>query len=148
MRREKHHLKSTFFLLELVILLLFFGVCGGICAKLFAAADRMSRESEALSQAVVLAENAAEQLKRSDAQIIESLDSPDSSEAAWRREIYYDRDGNVTDNPDEEGYLLYIEGEQSSWLLTAEVVVVHCGKELYRLPADRALGVSGPAEGR
>lgn len=58
--------KSGLFLIELIILILFFAVAGAICVRLFVAAHLDSTAGENLSQAVLAAQSAAEAWKCSD----------------------------------------------------------------------------------
>jgi len=51
------------FLLELLMTVLIFSVAAAVSLRLFAAADRISRESQQLDRAVLAAQNAAECLK-------------------------------------------------------------------------------------
>lgn len=52
--------RSNLFLLELVLNLALFALCASVCVALLVHTRSMSRESEALTQAVYLAQSAAE----------------------------------------------------------------------------------------
>ncbi len=54
--------KSSLLMIELISAILIFSVCCAICVGLFVEADRESKNSARLTQAVLLAQNAAELL--------------------------------------------------------------------------------------
>lgn len=58
--------RSGLLVIELVIAVGVFSLCAAICIGLFMQADRVSRESDALSRAVNAARNIAEQYKAAD----------------------------------------------------------------------------------
>lgn len=55
--------RSNLFLLELILDLALFVLCGAVCVGLFLHAGAMSRESQRLTQAVALAQSTAEALR-------------------------------------------------------------------------------------
>ena len=55
--------KTPLVLMEMVIMVLVFALASAICLRMFAASEQLSRKNEAVSHAVLLAENAAEELK-------------------------------------------------------------------------------------
>lgn len=59
----KSHSKSGLFLLELLLTILIFSVCAGVCVLVFAQSASFAAESRDLNNAVILAQNAAENLK-------------------------------------------------------------------------------------
>ncbi|MEA4987176.1 MAG: hypothetical protein VB095_03890 [Anaerovorax sp.] len=58
--------KSQIFLMEFIIVILFFSICVTICLKAFVEANYMSEESKRINQAILIAESAAECIKASD----------------------------------------------------------------------------------
>lgn len=58
--------KAGLFLIELIILILFFAVAGAICVRLFVTAHLESIQGEVLSQAVLACQSAAEAYKCTD----------------------------------------------------------------------------------
>jgi hypothetical protein len=64
--------KSGLFLMELIVVTLFFSVAAVICLKIFYAGESLSRESQVLTNTVIQAQNAA-QLIKSDRGGIENL---------------------------------------------------------------------------
>ena len=59
----KKHGKSGMLLLELLLALLIFSVCAGICVLIFAKTASLSAQSRDLDNSVILAQNAAESIK-------------------------------------------------------------------------------------
>lgn len=59
----KRNHSAGLFLMEIIVVILFFSVCAGICIQAFAKADSMSREASSLNHAVVRAESAAEEIR-------------------------------------------------------------------------------------
>ncbi|MDR0857593.1 MAG: hypothetical protein LBN97_01020 [Oscillospiraceae bacterium] len=57
--------RSGLFLMELIIALLLFAFCAGVCIQIFQSANRETRASQALSKSVFLATSAAEIYKAS-----------------------------------------------------------------------------------
>lgn len=55
--------RPSLFLMELVVALLFFALAAAVCLRLFLAAWRISEDSQALSQATLLTQSAAECFK-------------------------------------------------------------------------------------
>ena len=55
--------KAPLALMELTIMLAVFALAAALCLQAFSTAERISRESETLDRAVLLAQNAAEELK-------------------------------------------------------------------------------------
>lgn len=55
--------KPTLLMMELLVMLLVFSLAAAACLGIFAEARRMTRETERLDKAVMLAQNAAELLK-------------------------------------------------------------------------------------
>lgn len=58
--------KSNLFLMELIILILFFSIASAICVRLFVSAHLDSLESAALNRAVLAAQSAVEVYKNAD----------------------------------------------------------------------------------
>ena len=55
--------KTPLVLMEMVIMVLVFALASAICLRMFAASEQLSQKNEAVSHAVLLAQNAAEELK-------------------------------------------------------------------------------------
>ena len=70
--------RSSMFLLELMIAILFFSVASAVCTQVFLKARELSLEAEALSEGICICSNAAE--------LAAAADSPEDAEALLRRE--------------------------------------------------------------
>ena len=61
--------KSSLFLMEFIITLMLFAVCGAVCMKLFAATNSLSKKTRELNKAVVCAQGFAEVMRGTDGSI-------------------------------------------------------------------------------
>lgn len=61
MRRDRS--KTGLFMMEMIIVILFFAVSAAVCVKIFAASDKMEQKSVDINQAVLIGESAAESYK-------------------------------------------------------------------------------------
>lgn len=132
MKNKRGQVRSALFLLEMTVALLILGICGSICASLFVKADGIALESQALSQAVILAENQGEELKSCRK---EPMRLPETGISR----SYFDKEGKPATVPQRDGYLLQIQSERSPTLYSAALTVEWQGKELCRLPICVAL---------
>lgn len=63
--------KTPLVLIEQLVMILVFAMVAAICLQVFVFSDRLSRKNEILSQAVLLAQNTAEELKDSRGTILQ-----------------------------------------------------------------------------
>lgn len=88
--------RSSLFLLELIIAILFFSLASAVCIQLFANAHVKSRETADLNMALAKAQSAAEGIRSSeDSESALSLLFPDGKWADKRMDVYYDEDWNA-----------------------------------------------------
>ena len=132
--------KSTLVLIEHMIMLLVFALAAAVCLRLFALAGKMSRTNEATDRAVLVAQNAAEQIKRDGIhRFAEQTGAKAESGTAWS--LFYDENWELV--PEESGkFILNIaEAEETEYLFRAEIVVCTDGEEeLFRLPVAAQTG--------
>ena len=57
--------KTPLVLMEMLIMVLVFALASAICLRMFAASEQLSQKNEAVSYAVLMVQNAAEELKAS-----------------------------------------------------------------------------------
>lgn len=57
---DMNHSKSSLFLMEMIIVILFFSLAASVCLQIFVKAHLYGRDTEELNTAVLLAENAGE----------------------------------------------------------------------------------------
>lgn len=60
---KKNHTKSELFLMEFIAVILFFSICAAICISAFVKADNISKDSDLLNGAMILAQSVAEEIK-------------------------------------------------------------------------------------
>ena len=60
---ERSKSKSRLFFIEILIIIVFFSICAGVCMNLFAKAKLISVESSDLTKGVMVAQAAAEAVK-------------------------------------------------------------------------------------
>lgn len=121
--------KSNLFLLELIIVILFFSVCTAVCVGLFVQARQISQNSTALSDAVLLAQSAAECFK---ADSLESLPLQDGK-------AYFDKD-TAPCGQDAAVYILELTENMDSDIATADICVTFGGEQIFELTTARAVG--------
>ena len=127
---------SLLFLTELLISILVLAVAAAFCVKLFADARVMRQKSAALTQAVVLAQNAAEAFKGKTG-AIETFFGTEGGEAPSDG-VYsmpYDAKG-VTCEKDQATYVLTLCASEQNGLYVADISVCDAGGgELFTLRA-------------
>jgi len=100
--------RSGLFLIEMVIVILFFSVTAAICVRLFAAAALTSRSGARLSNAVLLTESAAETVKSCEgdgARFAQLLGAESSGDGFI---VYYDKEYKQTSSAENAVYSLSI----------------------------------------
>jgi len=60
---KNNHTKSELFLMEFIVVILFFSLCTAICISAFVKANYISEESKLLNGAMILAQSTAEEIK-------------------------------------------------------------------------------------
>lgn len=66
MKRQIVHSRSSIFLMEIIIAILFFSLVSAVCLQVFVKAHNMTGETARLNMAVTVAENTAEMAKAAD----------------------------------------------------------------------------------
>lgn len=126
---------STLFLTELICAVLVFVGCCAICVSLFAGADKISRESYELNNAVFAAEGAAEiYYNGSD---IETLLSAESDPAGKIHTVYYGSDWQTGSGTD---YCMTIEEKEEKAVI--KVFFTETEREIFTLTVQRPAGRS------
>lgn len=103
---RRNNSKSEIFLMEFIIVLLFFSICMTICVSGFVKANTTSEESKSLNYGILLAESAAECIKASDYAVIDER---------LNREMY--------PMAERAGYHLDVSKSMEKQLLTAVISV-------------------------
>ena|SRR5665647_2836019 len=63
---KNNHTKSELFLMEFIVVILFFSLCTAVCISAFVKANHISEESKLLNGAMILAQSTAEEIKATD----------------------------------------------------------------------------------
>ncbi len=126
--------KSTLVMTEYVVMLLVFALATTVCVRMFVLSEKLSRTYEATDRAVLVAQNAAELLKKGGlSEPVTETGTVESEDTI--RMICYDRDWNVTEEALAEYVTEVRYEEKSEYLFRAEIVVLTAdGEELFRLP--------------
>ena len=136
MKRQQS--SSIVFLTELFLSLTIFALCSSVCAGIFGWSHRYSKDSNALSQAVMAAQSGAEAFKRNasaDALANVLGGASESGDCL----IYYDEYWTVTD-ADGASFIMRIKLDQGAHLRFAKIVVTdRKDAELFKLEASALL---------
>ncbi|MBN7773394.1 hypothetical protein [Clostridium aminobutyricum] len=130
--RNRNYAKSQLFLMEFIVVILFFALCASICISAFVKADNMSRESKELNHALILAQSAAETIKGVEVGDVDRLSDITGlhkvKENMYRGyysknfKIIEDSEGNISDSEDMI-YVMEVKLAMENKMLTAEIMV-------------------------
>ncbi len=138
--------KSGLFLLEMLIIIVFFAATSAICVRLFVYSAQLSDRSSALTEAMVRAQSAAEAVKAAegDETLLESLLHGDWENGVLR--VFYNQDFQALPDDEDAQYILTVEQDlDGSGLLAATVTVAkENGETICTLPVGK---YTGSAEG-
>ena len=132
---NRHNSKSGLFLMEMIIVILFFSICSAICVNVFAAARITADHSNDLNNAAVRAASAAETFKSAHGDIKTTADLLSSESDGDIETMSYDSNMITTEYSDMTLYL-EVKGEQLA------DITVRSSKPSYSSQADE----SGNAE--
>lgn len=132
--------KSSLFLMEMIITILLFSVCGAICMRLFAASNTLSRQTKELNKAVAVAQGFAEVMRGTDGTLQSIMEEyPNSvSGSDGYFEVFYDKD--FTECPYNEAvYVGDITLTPNGAIQNMEVRIVRLSdyEEIYSLTATK-----------
>ena len=131
--------KTRLFLIELVIIILFFAFAGAICANIFVKAHTLSSKSTDISMAVMQAQSAAECVKDTDGDAKKLCDLLDGQDTAEGLTVYYDKDWKPSDESGAK-YELSIALTQENGFLNADISVLKGDEEIYSIETGKYLG--------
>ena len=115
--------KTPLVIMEQTIMILVFALAAAVCMRVFVYSDNLSRYNGQRDDAVIIAQNAAEMLKRSNGEL--------------RTPIYYDENGRQISERENAAYQLNVTGGESGdpKLWTAKVEVIRSDNTvLFELP--------------
>jgi hypothetical protein len=128
--------KAKLFLIELVIIILFFSFAGGICMNMFAAAKRLSTRSADVTSASMMAQAAAEAVKSGGEQgFLDAITGAEGTNGSYR--VAYDAQWDAV--PEGQGiYTMHVDlSRQDNGILNADVTVKRMDDELFHITAKR-----------
>lgn len=127
--------RSSLFLLELMIAILFFSLASAVCVRFFAQSHQLSEDAAQLHMAVMQAQNIEEAVSGYNGSMEEiALLFPGCTATDEKMTIYYDENWNLCAESDSAYYLtLTLSGDT---LLSGEILVFaqEESKALYQLP--------------
>ncbi len=127
--------KSSLFLLELIIVLLFFSFCTAVCINLFVKAKIASTQSYDLNNSVLAAQNAVECFKATDADAKEIASLLGGTQNNNTVSITYDKNWNVTKKSDYIYKLTFTINPVQENIISADLTIVKDTTTLYSLSA-------------
>ncbi|MCL1804791.1 MAG: hypothetical protein FWG28_02130 [Clostridiales bacterium] len=136
MKRQQS--SSIVFLTELFLSLTIFALCSSVCAGLFAWSYRYSKDSNALSRAVMAAQSCAEAFKRNDSaqSLAEALGGTAGAGSCL---VYYDEDWTPT-TADQASFILRVSMNLDTGIRLADIVVSNAeDAEIFKLAASALL---------
>jgi hypothetical protein len=135
---QKGNSRSVLFLTELIIAILIFALCMGICGGVFARAFAATTTSANLNNAVFIAESAAEAFYACEntADFAEMINGkPDGSGSAVS--VYYSRDWDIEKDSAGAVFTLVAEVSKEDGVERAKLVVSRGGQPLFELNAAK-----------
>ncbi len=129
--------KTKLVLIELIIIILFFSIAGGVCVNIFAQARVLSMRSTELTNATLVAQTAAELLRGAEDEqtaLESSYQKTDSGFAA-----FFDAGWAPTQDENAK-YSLNISTQDSGGLFAADISVNKSGDEIYSVTVKKYLG--------
>lgn len=124
--------KAKLFLIELIIIILFFAFAAGVCMNMFTAAKRISINSTEMTRASMAAQSAAEAIKSGGEDGLRALDAQMKD---GNYEVHYDENWDIV--PTDGVYQLDIDLSRENGMLSADVQVAKDDTVLYTITAKR-----------
>ncbi len=130
--------RSGLFLMELILIILFFAITSGVCVNLFAKAHVLSAASTDLNHAVLQCETAAETYKHLDGDLGQVASSLGGEQQGEMLVLYFDQEWNqVTDRETAVYRLTLVQTQEENGLTGAVVSAAKGEKELYQLTVKK-----------
>lgn len=139
--------RSGLFLLELMIVILFFAVTSAICMNLFVKAHLTSAAGSELTAAVREVQSVAELFKAADGDLktlADRLDIQATGEPGLK--LYYDKDWGLVDHEKDAVYTVSVVLDEAAhpdhWqgCLEAQVIARTKEAEIFRVPVKKYVG--------
>ncbi|MBQ7796632.1 MAG: hypothetical protein IJ374_08760 [Lachnospiraceae bacterium] len=130
--------KTPLALMEQLVMVLVFALAAVMCLQIFGLSDRLSRKNEALSEAALLSQNAAEQIKSHGGVLSEILEPAgwESGDECWF--LDYDKNWQQMESGDGKAgsYRVEVREETSEipGLKRARISVTENGETIFQIP--------------
>lgn len=134
---------SGAFLIELIIVILFFACAGAVCLNLFAAASNTGDRATDLTQATLQAQTVLEQSKASGGDFAQVAAMGGGAVQDGRLTIYFDSQWQQTSDRDRAAYTLTATTETNDSLCRIRASVQKDGADICSLQTALYTGVSG-----
>ncbi|HOP11455.1 MAG TPA: hypothetical protein PK629_08185 [Oscillospiraceae bacterium] len=121
--------KSSLIMIELMSAMLIFSICCAICVGLYVEADRESKNSARLTQAVFLAQNAAELLNGDYEKNLTSVLNMKATDNVYTAQ--YDENWQPTSETGHYVLIITVDAQKG----IADILVTEIGTEVYRISA-------------
>lgn len=129
--------KTKLVLIELIIIILFFSIAGGVCVNIFAQARVLSMKSTELTNATLVAQTAAEMLRGAEDEQAVLKSNYKKNDAGFA--AYFDEKWAATQDENAR-YSMIIKTQESGGLFTADISVNKTDGEIYSVTIKKYLG--------
>lgn len=126
--------KSGLFLMEMIIVILFFSLSSAICMKIFSTSKIKSDHSRDISNASVKAQSCAEAYKAYSADLQKVASTLDGTPLKEKMVVYYDFNWQEVESKDDASYILTLKNSDDKYKSTGKIAVEKKdGKILFEL---------------
>lgn len=132
--------RSSLFLIELIIAILFFSLAATICVRIFVKSHTLEKNSIDLNHAVTAAVSVAEIFRsQEDSYIMLQQQFPDGELTENSYGFFYDKNWNLCNSSNAE-YTVTLHTEESDTFLLGTVTITRRNESLYQLHLKKTLG--------
>ncbi|WP_066644422.1 hypothetical protein [Christensenella timonensis] len=135
--------KSKLFLIELIIMILFFAVASAVCMNIFARAKLASQKSTETTMAALLCQQAAEAFKATDGNEGRMMELLDATEENGRLVVGYDEAFAPVAGGQGAAYRMEIGFSGAGGVREADITMLREADTVYRLQAAQYVGAEG-----
>ncbi|MCR5268475.1 MAG: hypothetical protein K6E16_08160 [Lachnospiraceae bacterium] len=131
--------KTSLFLMELIIVILFFSIASAVCMQLFAKSHTIGKQTQELNHAVAIAQSYAEVMRGTDGSMESILAAfPDAVAEDNYFEVFYDEQFQVC-APDKAAYVSDVTITPNGAIQNMEIRIVKLSdySEIYTLNATK-----------
>jgi hypothetical protein len=128
--------KTRLFLIEMIIIILFFALAAAVCANVFVKAHLLSAQSADLSMAVIKAQTAAECVKETEGNLPKLCLLLNGQQTGQKVTVFYDKDWETAED-EQAVYTLEADVQTKDGLLTASITMRKGDEEIYSVNTGR-----------